>query len=226
MAKLHWERVTLDTLGWLWGARSYLEEVVTILPHIEDQHRKALFQVAKESLLPESDQRAYLDDVDSKFRYWIPRLFGYSVIILVHTVVETQLLATANRLCKLHEYQVGPGDFRGDPITRSKVFLTKIANLDVGTDTAWPTLRDLAKIRHIIVHRGEQQGSAADEQDEVRQLLRRYEGRLSLFGRVDDPASELQVSSELCRRFIDDAEHFFRRLFAQAGLPQEVQREQ
>ena len=194
MTKIRLEPVVIDTFAWIFGVRAFLEEIETALPDAEGKALDYLNQLAKEQKWDETDCSLEEAEVKSKFQHWLPRLVGYSAITLIHTLVETQLTATANRLRELHGYSLKVNDLRGDPVERAKIYLTKVAGIPVGSDNGWQVLQDLAELRNIIVHRRGRQGADLKDHRSVRQLTERYPDAISLSGRRDDPDAEVEVS--------------------------------
>ena len=90
--------------------------------------------MAKEQKWEETDYSLEEAQVKSKFQHWVPRLLGYSAVTLIHSVIEAQLTATATRLRQLHGYSLKVNDLRGDPLERAKIYLTKVAGIQVGSD--------------------------------------------------------------------------------------------
>jgi hypothetical protein len=140
---------------------------------------------------------------------------------LLHTIVETQLIALANRLRERGKLSLHVNEIEGDPIERTKLYLKKVVNLNITSDSAWAELRDLAKLRNIIVHRRGLVGPNEENRKTVRMLVEKYSGHLSISGPTDSSESELEVSSELCRQFIDIIDGFFNRMFQAAGFPKD-----
>src|SRR3989338_2975782 len=194
MTKIRLEPVVIDTFAWIFGVRAFLEEIETALPDAEVKALDYLNQLAKEQKWEETDYSLEEAEVKSKFQHWVPRLLGYSAVTLIHSVVEAQLTATATRLRQLHGYSLKMNDLRGDPLERAKIYLTKVAGIQVGSDNGWQVLQDLAELRNIIVHRRGRQGADLKDHRSVRQLTERYPDAISLSGRRDDPDAEVEVS--------------------------------
>ena len=190
------------------------------MPAAEALEREALQRFAREAGWDESDYGAEKSEIDSKFEYWLPRVLAYSCVSLLQALVETQLLALANRLRDLHGTKIAPDDLSGSPVERSRTYLTKIMDLDVGSDPAWEHLRNLAKIRNIVIHRRGAIGTAQQHREEVHRLIAKYPDRLS------EHLGDLRISFELCYFFLDEVEGFFKRLFLEVGLPDTVVIEQ
>ena len=219
MTTIRLEPVVIDTFAWIFGLRAFLEEIEAALPDAEGKAFAYLNQLAKEQKWEETDYSLEEAEVKSKFQHWVPRLLGYSAVTLIHSVVEAQLTATATRLRQLHGYSLKMNDLRGDPLERAKIYLTKVAGIQVGSDNGWQVLQDLAELRNIIVHRRGRQGADLKDQRSVQQLTERYPDGISLSGRRDDPDAEVEVSVAMCKRFIDETECFFERLFAATAWP-------
>src|SRR3972149_590242 len=207
--------VVIDTFGLIFGVRVFLEEIERALPDAEGKALDYLNQLAKEQKWEEFDYSLEEAEIKSKFKHWLPRLTGYSAVTLIHSLVETQLVATANRLSELHGYSLKVNDLHGDAAERTKKYLTKVAKIQVGSDIGWQLLQDVAKLRNIIVHRRGRQGSERKDQKLVQQLTKKYLGEISLSGRPDDPEAELEVSLSVCKHFINETE----RIFAATGWP-------
>jgi len=216
MVKIRWENVVFDTLGWIWGIRQHIEQLRQLLPDAERRERDVLNQVAKEF---EWDYESYSEknsEIESKFSYWLPRVAAYSIITMLHALVETQMRTLADRLRYLRGETLKPNEISGDAIERSKIYLVKVMKLPVADAPEWQTLRELADIRHIIVHKQGAVGSDEKRRKRVEDLKRRYPNELS------ERIGELDISLLLCEQFLDTVEDFFRQVFVQAGLPQKA----
>ena len=211
MVKIRMEMVVFDTLGWIWGVRAYIEQMERTLPEAEERERDELRDLAQ-TYESYSEGKS---EVESKWDYWIPRVLSYSLIILVHSIVETQLVALCERLRAKHGKSLKVSELSGSPIERAKIFLSKVVELNVGEDPDWETLRDLAKIRNAIVHHGGALGT--DQQKEAIEILvAKYSPELLIH------IGDVRPSLALCKRFLDTVEVFFRRLFHAAGLPEKA----
>jgi len=216
MTRIRWENVVIDTLGWIWGIRNYVEMIRSSLPNAECREQEALKALVKEFDWDFESYSLEESEIRSKFDYWIPRVISYSIITMLHSVVEAQLRNLANRLGKIHNKTLKPNEITGDAIDRSKTYLVKVIGLPVNENPVWPVLRDMADIRHIIVHDQGVIGDDTKRLDHIKGLKRRYPKDLS------EHAGELHVSIHLCEYFLDKVEEFFRDLFKQGGLPLKV----
>ena len=157
-------------------------------------------------------------ELDAKFRTWVPTFATYSVIILLHSVVETQLLGFAERLGKKRDAKLRVKQLAGRGLEQSALYLERVVSFPVTTDPAWPLLQDLQLLRNIIVHRGGNRGDSPDHQKSVEDLIRRHPQKLHL-QKADGIHEQLWVSMNLVRAFARETEGFFERIFKAAGLP-------
>jgi hypothetical protein len=178
MTKIRFEAVVFDTLGWIWGIRSFIDEVERSLPEAEKRERVSLERIAGEFGWDYESYSEKESGIDSKFEYWIPRIAAYSIIALLHALLETQLRALANR--------------------------------------AWQELQDLEKLRHVIVHRRGLIPTDKCERQKMQKVIAKYSGQLSEY------RGELRISLALCSYFLNTIEDFFRQLFQDSGLPEEI----
>lgn len=222
MTTIRWETVVIDTFAWIFGVRAFLDEIETAIPEAASKASENLERLAKEQNWDEANYSLEVGELDTKFKRWLPRLLGYSAVTMIYTVVETQLTATANRLREQKNYSLKVNEVRGDPVERAKRYFTKVAGIQVGSDKGWEVLQDLAEVRNIIVHRRGRQGLEPKDRHMVQQLTKRYPGEISLSGRHDDSDAELEVSLAVCKRFIDETERFFERMFVATGWPLNV----
>jgi hypothetical protein len=208
----------IATLGWISSVRAYLEEIETIMPSAKHRAINQLSETTNREKWDTATFELETAILESNFDDHFPKLLRYSIVTLLHTVVETQMIRLANYLRRKRGFSLQVNYFRGTVIERTKLYLNKVVNLNVVDDSAWKKLRDLNDLRDIIVHRGGLQGSDKDQQKVVRRLIKEYNGGLSLVGPAESPDSEIEVSLDFCRCFLNTIEQFFRRLFQKAGM--------
>jgi hypothetical protein len=218
IGEFDFDPVILDTLSWVSSIRAYLEEIETTMPEAKHRAINRLSEVAKHQGWNKETLALETEILESKFDSDFPKLLRYSIVMLLHTVLETQLIRLANHLREKNKFSLQVKDFRGTPIEQTKLYFTKVVKLKVSDDQGWGELRDLADLRHIIVHRAAVQGADKNQQKTVRRLIQKYKGDLSLLGPSDDPESEIEVSLNLCRRFLNTIDQFFHRLFQASCL--------
>ena len=208
----------IDTLGWISSVRAYLEEIETIMPSAK---RRAINQLSETTKREKWDTATFELEtaiLESNFDDHFPRLLRYSIVTLLHTVVETQMFRLANYLTRKQGLSLTVNDCRERGIKRTKLYLNKVMTLNVADDPAWKKLCDLNDLRDIIVHRRGLQGPRKHQQDVAKRLIKEYNEGLSLLGPEDSPESEIEVSLDFCRCFLNTIEQFFRRLFQKAGM--------
>jgi hypothetical protein len=217
--KIEFDPLVLDTFMWLFGAKAFLEAVERAMPEAQQGELEALRGLAEREGWDEADYLSRLPEIHAKFDSWIPSLTAYSVIVVLHSLVETQLVACADRLQRDRGLTLGVTDIAGRGVERAKTYLTKVAGLGVAQDLGWEELCNLQKLRNIFVHRRAEPGESAKDQQELARLMREYDGDISIDTKLN-VAGEVRVSSRLCRHFLEQVEGFFSRLFKAAGLPE------
>lgn len=212
------DTVAFEIFGRISAVRACLDEMRKSLPEIAAHQLETLDRLAQEQ---DWDANSYLSsrgDIEIKFARWIPTVLGYSLVILIHSIVETGLLGTARRVRELRSIALAVGEIAGDPVDRAQTYLTKVAGVAVGSDPAWQELGDLGKLRHLLVHRHGLVGTNEFEHKHIKTLVDRYSPDVGLSGPLGNPFTELTISLELCGRFLSTAEAFFERLLPQCGL--------
>ncbi len=202
------------------SARRYLEVVEQGIPVTRQRELEALRQRARENNWDWDEYSPSLSAVTDHFDNVMPQYLSYSFIVLLQGIIESRLVDLAKRM--MRDRGISPPERwpRERAVSEeAKRFLTRHANLPVGTDPSWAVLRNIGKLRNLIVHRGGACGEEGEWRDFAGQLIRLYPGhvRFSHIGFGDD-GSAIAVSLDLCRRFVDEVESFFRRQFDQLGM--------
>jgi len=140
------------------------------------------------------------------------------VIILLYSIIETQLFAFAEHLGRKHGSKLRVNDMAGQGMERSALYLERVLSVPVKTDPAWRQIQDLQSLRNIIVHRGGKSGESPDQQVKVEELIKRYPKALQL-QKADGVHELMWISMHLCRDFAQCIDGFFERIFKAAGLP-------
>lgn len=218
MPTIRIEPVVIETAGWTLALRALLEMMQEAIPEAQQRERDALRGRAKQGGWDAAEYFNELQQVDLTFETWLPRLTGYSAIVLLQSLVERQLLAVCQQLHRSQGLKLAVREVQGSPIDRAKTYLTKVANIDIANDLGWDELRNLQELRNIIVHRLGKPGASSDDQKNVNRLLEYYSGNLGLDKRPDGFEAELEVPRSLCNHFLEQVAEFFKRLFQKAGL--------
>jgi hypothetical protein len=209
MPKIRIDRLAFETFGRVFGVKALLEALDRALPEAEWQQREELKRLAEEQNWEYDDYDVERQVLDEKFRRWIPRFAAYSVIALLHAVVEDQLFACAARL-RTRRVPVSPaGRKKRRGLDRARQQLKAVSGFDVASDSAWPVLMVLEKMRNLVVHHA----GAPDTAEDVTwlaKLARAHSGKVS----VSEDSSPYQRHILLSMRYCDDlaaaAEGFFK----------------
>ncbi len=220
MAKFHFDTLVLVTFQRLSGIASFLDVIDKATPAIEFDEREAIKRLAEQEQWDFGDYQIETQVIDERFGHWVPRFAAYSVIILLHSVVETQLSAFAARVGRDRNSTFKVTDIHGKGIEQAAVFLVRVSAINIKKDPTWQYLKDLEELRNVIVHRGGRWPKSPEDQ-RTKQLLQAYKGKLLLPQSSDWLYEEMWISTHLCSHFVREIEGFFRRIFKSAGLPSE-----
>jgi len=109
------------------------------------------------STIFDSDQQFFFTDMISEEMSILNlhrKYFYYSVVILLYTIIEESLERICFHLKHLMCLKLSTNDLKGSGIERSKNYIMK-CGLKFPCDTSeWRKIKNLAKIRHCIVHAG------------------------------------------------------------------------
>jgi len=218
-------RVTIDflvmeTFQRLFGVLSLCNLLDKTIPEAELEETASLREIAEGEGWDYGEYQAEVQGIETKFRHWLPRFSAYSIVILLHSILETQLAAYAERVGRTKKAAGRLKDTRGRGIEQARRFLRQVSTIDIGLDRSWKRLEGLRALRNIIVHGGGKLAESKKRQQVMDRLLRSYEGKLA-FREADKlyGFGEIWVSMPLCRMFAQEVEEFFERLFKAAGFP-------
>jgi len=218
MVKIRFDPLVNETSQRLYGLGAFIELVYRATPEVEVQERDALKQLAEHENWDHGDYTVEEQFLDVKFQYWLPKFAAYSIIVLLSSIVETQLLAYARRVGKREKSAFDPNDLKGSVLDKTALYLKKVWGSELAKNTRWQILRDLQDIRDVIVHRAGKPGD--DKKGRFEQMVRLYPG-VSLdenpYAIKKEPG--LAVSIHSCRYFAREVEAFFKDLFKDADLP-------
>ncbi|HXJ94936.1 MAG TPA: hypothetical protein VMT20_19010 [Terriglobia bacterium] len=207
-----------ETAQRLYGISALIEMICRAVPGVEIEEREALKQLAEREGWEAGDYAVEDQFLDIK-SLWLDRLSGYSVVVLLSSVVETQLLAYAKRVGQREKSVFDPDDLKGSVLEKAAVYVKKVSSLELTKNSRWKTLKDLQEIRNVIVHRAGRPGN--DKATQLQQMLSDY-GEFGLsIGETPYSSTEpgIRLTVHLCRYFAQEVETFFKDLFQGLGLP-------
>jgi hypothetical protein len=199
-------------VGEIQACRHYLDAMESAVPPAHERALADMRRQAEAESWHEDDYESERQGIDGVYTYTLPEVLCSSLLIYLHSRIEVQLGVVARDLRQRQNLKLQVTELSGSPIDRVRVYLTKVANVPVQDLPGWTALRDLAKIRDVLVHRGGQLGADPSEREKLRQLALRYPGLLSASIGWAKPDSELRFGSAFCRRLIDAAEELFEAL--------------
>jgi hypothetical protein len=223
-------RVVLETFGRIRGVKAFLNALDEGLPKVQWQEREGLRCLAEELDWDYADYEAELDVLNEMHLFWVPRWAFYSVIILLHSVVETQLFACADALRRRNRAKENVSRPKRRRLERARAYLKEVTGFDVKSDTAWAKLLDLETLRNIIVHQGGGLERSGAGRGETSRLIETYRNMMWPSDRQTPPGepptlpqfriyeSYICFGRPLCDHFADLVEVFFRGVFSETGL--------
>ena len=211
MNLVHIDPLEIQTDSRLRAVRSLLDAFEQALPELEEREREALEQRAKKEGW-EVDYYGYeCQSLDETFKYWLPRFAAYSVIVLLHAVLESQLNECADRVRKRSHSPLKLSDIKGSRVKAADLYLKTLKAYEV-KDKEWNTLHDLTELRNIVVHRMGSKGHPDKHDGIVKRLSKDYPEDLKFSD--DFWSDEMYISMSLCRRFTDAVERVLNRVIA------------
>ncbi|HEY6391735.1 MAG TPA: hypothetical protein VIX89_10685 [Bryobacteraceae bacterium] len=140
--KLHFNLVVIETFARLNGALAFLETMNDGIPAVEEKEHRYLELLASEDGWEYGDYVVEKDVLNNKFHTWVPTFAAYSVSILLHSLVETQLYAFAEYIAEKQGSKLRVKDMAGRGVERCAIYLERVLSISVKTDQAWIWLND------------------------------------------------------------------------------------
>ena len=86
--------------------------------------------------------------LDEQTHPWARTFAAYSMIVLLHSILETQLQALGQHLGKKGNERLRVNDIAGKGVYRSVNYLERVLLIEVKTDPVWGRLQDLGLLRN------------------------------------------------------------------------------
>lgn len=219
MTRLRFDSLASNTFGRLAGVKALIEHSARSVPEMEEQVKNALKALAESEGWDYDDYDIAKQELEADYQHWVPKYAGYTATVLLWSIVETQMVECAERIAKDRTSPFRVQDIKGSSIDAPVRFIKGLTGVDASRDPAWKRLKDLQKVRNIIVHRNGAKGEDPQLQKEFDTLI----SNNSKLGKTTGILSgeELWVSTEFCLEYVTEIEQFFKRLFSKLGLPQQ-----
>jgi hypothetical protein len=206
----------LNALNRAIGIRAIIVHAEKTIPEMEWHAQEALKALAEEEGWDYWQYEGEKQGLEADYRHSIPRYAAYSVVILLWSLVETQLFACADLVGKEKGAVFRVRELKGAPIEAAALFLKQVSGLDIKADPAWQQLRDMQDLRDMIVHRDGRRGSTPEHRKNFDRLVAKYSPDLSQADSLP-LGSEVWVSMRLCKTFAQIVQDFLKRLFKGLG---------
>jgi hypothetical protein len=198
---LYFNPLVIETFARLHGVLAFWETMNDGIPTVEAKEHHYLEQLASAEGWEAGEYFVEKDVLNDKFHIWIPTFAAYSVIILLHSIAETQLDAFAEHMGKRRGSNLRVKDMSGKGVDRSANYLERVLSIAVKTDPAWINLHDLQSLRNIVVHRGGKPGDSREHQKCADRLVKKYSPKAEL-RKADGFHEQIWISMHLCQEFV------------------------
>lgn len=143
----------------------------------------------------------------------------YSFVILLYGIVEDSLVRTCDLISEIKSLPMHAKDLKGDTISQSTFFLSRLAKVSIDSLQYLPAVRDLAKIRNCIVHAsGFIERVNEKDRNRINVLVKQSSGSISVKRDTLADQQKLVLSFEYCRSSLQMAASFFAELLGATRL--------
>ena len=156
--------LVMETFQRLSGVQSLCNLLDKTIPEAELEETASLREMAEGKGWDYGEYQAEVQGLEADFQHLLPRFSAYSVIILLYSILETQLVAYAERVGTKKNAPFRVTDIKGRGIEQSRLYLRFVSALDIASNPSWQHLVDLRDLRNIIVHRGAKRGESKEQQ--------------------------------------------------------------
>ena len=210
---IHLDSLTITTAARLAGVKSLLQLLQEAMPEFDKRENDQLLRLAQELNFEAEEYFMERRILDEKFRVWLPRFAAYSIILLLHTVLEVQLSACARHVAR-RTHSKFPQEEKGSGVRASAAYLAEVNVYNAMGDDAWAMLEDLCNLRNIVAHRAGSKGHSKKHLKVAAELATKYATDLKFPDPDKDWPREAWVSLALCNRYADAVEAFLERVVA------------
>lgn len=200
-----------ETMTLLSNLVNYQEKMESQKSHIQEMDREKILSWPH---LNPDDREGLLNGLSYQGSFF-ERALRYSFIVLLHLVVENQLVQFCNELKEQRNLPIRSNEMSGDAIKRSKIYLQKVAGI---SNINWTPVEDLSKVRNCIVHAFGKVELSRDE-NYLRQMEARGNGlSITSWGVGFEEEGILSPNSDFCTSAVRDATTFFEEVFEAASF--------
>lgn len=201
------------------GARFYLKMLEESLPRAKDRAARRLKEEAEARSWPAHEYSAEDDDLKHDFEQVIPCLASSAFIAYLHSVVEYGLSVVCDRLHDRNDLPLKASELSGSAIERSKNYLTKLAKIKVANHPSWSCMKNLAKLRNVMLHAGGELERSGKLKEDISLILEQYPNEISIQDLGwSGTTHEICLSLSLCGQLLNEVELFFGWLLKAAQL--------
>jgi len=215
--KVNLNRFTEETLGRVYGMKEFVTALDVAIPKANWDREREIGIQADEQQRSDEEYASKREQLDQLYRDWVSRFAHYATVILLHSLVESQLFACADHVRATRSSAAPVRKLKRRALDRARRHLKDMAGFDVAEDReAWVDLLRLEKLRNIIVHGG---GVVSElDQETVEALQRAYPGQVWIADGSEFRKAYVAISPGLCADFAAKVERFFRGLLSRVAV--------
>lgn len=171
---------------------------------VEDSYQEAISQVSDDEA---TDAHEYFGEMYQEIDSVNVPLFRHSTVVTLYTFLESSMNKLCRHLYRLKQYSVELSDLKGDGISRAKLYLEKLANVDFDKlNGDWSKLSSLNAIRNCLVH-AEGNINGVRSPTKLTKIVENTDGIYANYN------SEIVIEREYVENCIDTIESFLIQLY-------------
>ena len=179
-------------------------------PEYVERRQSELLSYSQEHGLEPEEYFNEREILNRELTFRLPQFTAFAIVILLYTVLEVHLRQCAKRVEEQMHPRSGQYDLKGRGIDKYAMYLSKSGVFKATEDEAWPAVKDLQAIRHLIAH-----GAGTDiEEESAKRLKKKYEGKFDYLEDRTGWWEEVRITPELCHLFADKVESLTTKCFS------------
>jgi hypothetical protein len=144
----------------------------------------------------------------------------YSIIPSCYMLFETNLVAFAKIAKEHYCIDLKYNELVGGKTEKIKIYLKKMAGIDVSSIPSWSSLNDLEIIRECIIHTEGKVNTDFKDYEKIKDIIKKYQAHISVNKPLHENENYIIAKFSLCELFLEKLNSFFDELIALFGFDQ------
>lgn len=205
---VRFDLIEIKTDDRLSGVKALLSVLEDAISEYERRKQAGLRKIDRSTRSGLAEYSVSREILEYEAEYRLPRFAAYTVVTLLHTILEVHLRECANEAMRLKRLRFSPDDLKGSGIEAFGTYLTNSGVYDVESDSAWARMKHLRDLRNLIVHGA---GTPSEQKKKaVNRLKQEFKKGFDYSG-DSWQWNEIWISPELCRQLTDEVGEFAER---------------